>query len=91
MGSFIDLSIIQTIDLEQLTTSDSPKELVSNESKLHVPVSISCRVAVGVMVYVIVAMTQIVFKKLVYEKYVQDKLHEFVDLCSVSNVSLSFT
>lgn len=42
----------------------------------------------GVLTYTILALLQILYKKVIHERYIQDKLNEFVDLCSVSNVSV---
>jgi meckelin len=53
-----------------------------------VPHSLSCRIATGFLVYAGLALTQIAYKTLLYERLISDKMKEFVDLCSVSNVSV---
>ena len=60
----------------------------SSEDREHVPDSLTCRIAVNILVYVMLLLIQIGYKSLVDETFVCDKMKEFVDLCSVANVSI---
>lgn len=53
-----------------------------------VPDSMACRIAVGALTYTGLALIQIVYKALFYERFFRDKMKEYVDLCSVSNISV---
>ena len=46
------------------------------------------RFAMAVIIYIIVAIIQWVFFVFIYERFVEDKIRQFVDVCSMANVSV---
>jgi meckelin len=52
------------------------------------PFSRLLRFAMAVIIYIIIAIIQWVFFVFIYERFVQDKIREFVDVCSMANVSV---
>lgn len=55
------------------------------------PTSLTCRIAIIMSVYIIVAVGQISFQMMLYEPLIKDTVREFIDLCSISNVSIDFS
>ena len=82
----IDYSFIKWFGFANLSAADPNNSFVKNESQRYVPQSTTCRLAIGALVYSIFAFLNICFKKFIYETLINDKLHQFVDLCSVCNV-----
>ncbi|RWS01333.1 meckelin-like protein [Dinothrombium tinctorium] len=82
---FLVLLLLNTFGLEHHSTL---AEASDNETQKHIYTSSGCRIAIASFSFIILATLQIIFKKFFYMKIIKDKLHEFVDLCSVSNVSL---
>jgi hypothetical protein len=79
--------IYQWFGFANLAASDPRNTFVLDDYQRYVPQSRICRVAVGALVYCSLTIINIIFKKFVYESLVSNKLNEFVDLCSVCNVS----
>ncbi|XP_043214644.1 meckelin-like isoform X2 [Amphibalanus amphitrite] len=52
------------------------------------PQSFVCRFSVIVLTYGTVTALQWMFNGLLYERFVENKMQQFVDLCSISNISL---
>jgi len=50
--------------------------------------SMICRVALGFLVYVSLILVQILYFVVIHERFVKDKRKDFVDFCSVSNISV---
>ncbi len=46
------------------------------------------RYALGVTTYLAVLTLQILFNRLIYEPYVENKIQQFIDLCTLSNISV---
>ncbi|CAM9570287.1 unnamed protein product [Lampetra planeri] len=46
------------------------------------------RFGVASSVWLIVGAVQVIFNTIIYERFVEDKIRQFVDLCSMSNVSI---
>ncbi|XP_076372833.1 meckelin isoform X2 [Tachypleus tridentatus] len=82
------LILLKILGLENLALADTRKSLVVTEDRLNTPFSSTCRLAIGGAIYLGVAIIQVLCYKILYERFVSDKLHHFVDLCSVSNVSV---
>lgn len=76
---------LQTLDMERFARAvDS-----SNTDDLsRVPYSLTCRMAVATLVYMALVAFQLIFKMVLYERYFKNKVREFVDVCSVSNISV---
>lgn len=82
---FLVSFFLVTLDMEKYTRADDS----SNTDDLsRVPYSLTCRMAVGTLVYMGLVASQIIFKTAFYERYFKNKVREFVDICSVSNISV---
>ncbi|XP_061421558.1 meckelin isoform X2 [Lethenteron reissneri] len=46
------------------------------------------RFGVASSVWLIVGAVQVIFNTIIYERFVEDKIRQFVDLCSMSNISI---
>ena len=66
--------------------SHPKNETHPHEEPKYVAQKLVCHVAGGSLVYILLLTVQLVYKKFFYEKYIQNKLQEFVDLCTVCNV-----
>ncbi|XP_022258524.1 meckelin-like [Limulus polyphemus] len=82
------LILLKTLGLENLALADTQKSLLVTEDRKNTPFNATCRLAIGGAIYLGVAIIQVLCNKILYERFVSDKLHHFVDLCSVSNVSV---
>ncbi|XP_023223368.1 meckelin-like [Centruroides sculpturatus] len=82
------LFFLKGIGFENFAHADPLTNFSSENVHINVPYSFICRFSVGSCTYIILATVQIFLRKLIYERFFQDKLQEFVDLCSVSNISV---
>ncbi|GFS38579.1 hypothetical protein TNIN_398981 [Trichonephila inaurata madagascariensis] len=82
------LFILNVLGFESSTLSALKLNVPPEDVHKYVPYSTCCRFALGVLVYLSVAILQVVVRKGLYERFVEDKLQQYVDLCSVSNVSV---
>ncbi|RWS29635.1 Meckelin-like protein [Leptotrombidium deliense] len=83
---FFVLLLLNTFELEKWSSGHSLQKTSTKEYNKQL--SAICRISVGSLVYIVIALSQILFHKFIYMRIIKDKLHEFVDLCSVSNVSV---
>lgn len=83
--------------ITQLASEDTDFSLMPNKlelgsdksfPELTPTMSRSFRVVALACVYSLLALCQVLFKKYLYEPLIKNSVHEFVDLCSVANVSL---
>ncbi|GFT73874.1 hypothetical protein NPIL_460851 [Nephila pilipes] len=82
------LFILNVLGFESSTLAALKLNIPPEDVHKYVPYSTCCRFALGVLVYLSVAMLQVIVRKGLYERFVEDKLQQYVDLCSVSNVSI---
>ncbi|GFR21022.1 hypothetical protein TNCT_281801, partial [Trichonephila clavata] len=82
------LFILNVLGFESSTLAALKLNFPPEDVHKYVPYSTCCRFALGVLVYLSVAILQVVVRKGLYERFVEDKLQQYVDLCSVSNVSV---
>ncbi|KAH8019231.1 hypothetical protein HPB51_018458 [Rhipicephalus microplus] len=67
----------------------SPESYYSRTVKnANIPFSAACRFALSASLYLLIALFQVVLQKFIYERFYEDKLQHFIDLCSVSNEDL---
>ncbi len=67
---------------------DVATETPSSSVEGDVAVNAVLRFGIVAGLLLVGALAQFLFRFLIYERYVEDPLHAFVDLCSVANVSL---
>lgn len=89
-----DKSIIsilsQCAGFENLAKADLEMSLSSSDSQRYVTSSFSSRFVVGSLAFLVIVLINYAFTKYYLESFVCDKISEFVDFCSVSNVSKIF-
>ncbi|XP_037076463.1 meckelin-like [Pollicipes pollicipes] len=84
----IVLFALEIVGFAQLGSADPDARMDYGEGELRPPDSFICRFCVLVLVYVTVAVLQWIFTSGLYERFVEDKMQQFVDLCSISNISV---
>ena len=85
---FLVIFVMKVWNLEELTKYDHMNSLSAGDLRRHVPSSLSCRVALGCLVYSFLIAIQAAYVAFFHERYVRDKRKDFVDFCSVSNISV---
>lgn len=83
------LFFLKVVGFEHLTTTDPVSRFSVNSSTDYVgEVSFVLRFAVTAILFVCVAIGQWLFFGLIYERFVSDSVEDFVDFCSISNISI---
>jgi meckelin len=85
---FLVIFVMKVWNLEELTKYDHINSVSAGDLRRHVPSSLSCRVALGCLVYVSLILIQVTYVVFFHERYVRDKRKDFIDFCSVSNISV---
>lgn len=85
--------IVHLTQASQLASADLSLEISTstadtNQDKLAPSQSLVFRVLILAYIYASLAACQILYKKCLQEPWLKDPVREFVDLCSVANVSL---
>lgn len=52
------------------------------------PPSYVCRFAISISIYLLLIGVQLMFRIFIYERYIEYKLQQFIDLCSMANISM---
>ncbi|XP_070575906.1 meckelin-like [Ptychodera flava] len=85
---FMVILFLNVIGFEDLASSN-PRAYVNTAADFYTgPDSRTLRFAVATITYLTIALCQWVFFTFIYERFVEDYLKNFVDLCSMSNVSI---
>ncbi|ERE81309.1 meckelin [Cricetulus griseus] len=80
---------IQTVvGFKHLALMDSSSSLSRNMSDYIAPYSRILRYAVATAIWLVIGIIQVFFFAAFYERFIEDKIRQFVDLCSMSNVSV---
>ncbi|XP_069494812.1 meckelin-like isoform X2 [Ambystoma mexicanum] len=82
------LLLLEVVGLKNIASKDLNLDLHPADGTYLASGSIILRFGVSVSMWLAVALVQILFVVVIYERFVEDKLHNFVDLCSLSNVSV---
>ncbi|XP_054716868.1 meckelin-like [Uloborus diversus] len=82
------LFFLKVLDFEKFASSGPSFDIPSSDVNQLVPYSSCCRFALGASIYISLALIQVIVQKAVYERFIEDKLQQYVDLCSVSNISV---
>ena len=80
--------VMKVLGLENLCSADPHNLLWPEEGKYMASHSYICRLALGVAVWLGLALLQSVFWVGIYTGVVEDKLAQFTDVCSISNISV---
>ncbi|CAG2103105.1 unnamed protein product, partial [Medioppia subpectinata] len=87
---FLVILVLDYFGCANLALSDPSNSLTRDESQRYVIQSTTGRIAVGGLVYAILALLNIAFKKFIYETLLNNKMHQFVDLCSISLFAMQY-
>nr|XP_004656991.2 meckelin isoform X1 [Jaculus jaculus] len=82
------LFFLEVVGFKNLAVMDSSSSLSRNPSDYLPPYSRILRYAVCTTIWLVIGFVQIVFFAAFYERFIEDKIRQFVDLCSVSNISV---
>ncbi|XP_076061869.1 meckelin [Oratosquilla oratoria] len=82
------LFFMEVAGFKNLASSDPYSNFHPSTLDYVPPQSFVCRFAISTVVYIIIFLVQWIFKALLYERYVENKLQQFVDLCSLANISI---
>ncbi|XP_036193599.1 meckelin isoform X3 [Myotis myotis] len=79
---------LKVVGFKNLALMDSSSSLSRDPSSYIAPYSRILRYAVSSALWLVIGMIQIVFSAVFYERFMEDKIRQFVDLCSMSNISV---
>ncbi|XP_050021369.1 meckelin isoform X1 [Alexandromys fortis] len=82
------LFFLEVVGFKNLALMDSSSSLSRNPSDYMAPYSRILRYAVATAIWLVIGIIQVFFFGAFYERFVEDKIRQFVDLCSMSNVSV---
>ncbi|KAK8783574.1 hypothetical protein V5799_010063 [Amblyomma americanum] len=82
------LLLLKGLGLEYVALASPESYYARSLKNANIPFSAACRFALAASLYLLIALLQVVLQKFIYERFYEDKLQHFVDLCSVSNISV---
>ncbi|XP_044863170.1 meckelin isoform X4 [Mauremys mutica] len=82
------LFFLEVVGFSNLALMDSSSSLIRSSESYVAPWSRILRFGVSTVLWLVIAMLQIIFFAAFYERFVEDKIRQFVDLCSMSNISV---
>ncbi|XP_072007644.1 meckelin isoform X2 [Engystomops pustulosus] len=82
------LFFLQIVGFENLALRDSSSSLTRDVQDYTAPWSRILRYGVATALWLVIGCLQILFFSGIYERFVEDKIRQFVDLCSMSNISV---
>ncbi|XP_059719660.1 meckelin isoform X2 [Haemorhous mexicanus] len=82
------LFFLEVVGFSNLALMDASSSLTRSSESYVAPWSRILRFGVSAALWVAIAILQIIFFAVIYERFVEDKISQFVDLCCVSNISV---
>uniref|UniRef100_H0YC18 Transmembrane protein 67 n=1 Tax=Homo sapiens TaxID=9606 RepID=H0YC18_HUMAN len=82
------LFFLEVVGFKNLALMDSSSSLSRNPPSYIAPYSCILRYAVSAALWLAIGIIQVVFFAVFYERFIEDKIRQFVDLCSMSNISV---
>ncbi|NWU61460.1 MKS3 protein, partial [Pterocles burchelli] len=82
------LFFLEVVGFSNLALMDSSSSLMRSSESYIAPWSRILRFGVSAALWLAIATLQIIFFSVFYERFVEDKLSQFVDLCCMSNISV---
>nr|XP_009453929.1 meckelin isoform X4 [Pan troglodytes] len=79
---------LKVVGFKNLALMDSSSSLSRNPPSYIAPYSCILRYAVSAALWLAIGIIQVVFFAVFYERFIEDKIRQFVDLCSMSNISV---
>ncbi|XP_069778004.1 meckelin isoform X3 [Narcine bancroftii] len=80
--------LLEIVGFANLTTMDPYPRLSSSAESSVIPSSRILRYGVATTIWLSVGLIQIIFGIGIYERFVEDRISQFIDVCSVSNISV---
>ncbi|KAG8144180.1 hypothetical protein E2320_001287 [Naja naja] len=85
---FAVLFLLEVVGLKNLASRDLNVSLQPEPNTYQAPWSPILRFGIAASVWLVVAIVQMLVSVGLYQRFVEDKIHQFIDLCSLSNVSV---
>ncbi|XP_033646702.1 meckelin-like [Asterias rubens] len=82
------LFFLEVVGFKNLATTDPRSDVYINPDVYYGGYSRVLRFAVAAGIYLLLSLLQWVFFSFIYERFVEDSMRNFVDLCSMANVSV---
>ncbi|KAF6023262.1 TMEM67 [Bugula neritina] len=84
----VTLLFLKVVGFENLCTKDRESTFVIDENSYIAPHSNMFRFGIMAAIWFISAALQWIFFTLIWERFIEDKVRQFVDLCSMANISV---
>ncbi|GAB5584105.1 meckelin isoform X1 [Prionailurus iriomotensis] len=82
------LFFLEVVGFKNLALMDSSSSLSRSPASYIAPYSRILRYAVSTALWLVIGSLQIMFFAVFYERFIEDKIRQFVDLCCMSNISV---
>ncbi|NXL56718.1 MKS3 protein, partial [Chordeiles acutipennis] len=82
------LFFLEVVGFSNLALMDSSSSLSRSSESYTAPWSRILRFGVSAALWLAIACLQMIFFSVFYERFVEDKIRQFVDLCCMSNISV---
>ncbi|XP_055066491.2 meckelin [Misgurnus anguillicaudatus] len=82
------LFFLEIVGFSSLALRDSSSDLWRSTEAYTPPYSLILRYGVASALWLCIGLIQIIFFTVIHERFVEDKIRQFVDLCSISNISV---
>ncbi|KAJ8004941.1 hypothetical protein DPEC_G00141510 [Dallia pectoralis] len=82
------LFLLEVVGFSSLALRDPWSDLQRPPQAYSPPYSLILRYGLAATLWVSIGLLQVAFFAVFYERFVEDKIRQFVDLCSISNVSM---
>ncbi|NWW96197.1 MKS3 protein, partial [Rhynochetos jubatus] len=82
------LFFLEVVGFSNLALMDSSSSLTRSSESYLAPWSRVLRFGVSAALWLAIALLQVIFFSVFYERFVEDKISQFVDLCCMSNISV---
>ncbi|XP_026561755.1 meckelin [Pseudonaja textilis] len=82
------LFFLEVVGFSNLALMDSSSGLTRNPESYIAPWSRILRYGISTVLWLLIAVIQVVYFSVIYERFIEDKIRQFVDLCCMSNVSV---
>ncbi|KAL0985354.1 hypothetical protein UPYG_G00155850 [Umbra pygmaea] len=82
------LFLLEVVGFSSLALQDPWSDLQRSPQSYSPPYSLVLRYGLAASLWICIGLLQMVFFTVFYERFVEDKIRQFVDLCSISNMSV---
>ncbi|XP_077144952.1 meckelin-like [Ranitomeya variabilis] len=85
---FLVLLLLEVVGFKNIATKDLNLDLHPSAGGYQAPMSLILRFGMAASMWLAVGIVQVLFFIFIFERFFEDKIKQFVDLCSLSNVSV---